>query len=173
MPQREGTLFLSDWALIDLSSRHHVYHVTGFLWALSARRILIVQISRTAAASPARSSRLVLPTGCGAQHSSSHSALQACGRRSAHGFSKLTGSPHGPSVGPYHFLPTAPGSIVFSFQLLPPWGFFRPQIRFRGGHWILQFLSNLYHTPDHAPDWPSSYFIAANASWEIDKVVSN
>ena len=60
----------SDWALIDPSSKHSVHHVTGFLQALSARRILIVQIPRTAAASRARSARLVLPTGCGAQRSS-------------------------------------------------------------------------------------------------------
>ena len=65
-----NAFFPSDWALIDPSSRQSVHHVTGFLQALSARRILIVQIPRTAAASRARSSRLVLPTGCGAQHSS-------------------------------------------------------------------------------------------------------
>lgn len=136
-----------------------------------------MQIPRTAAASPARSSRLVLSTGCGAQHSSSHSALQAHGRDERTRLLEVNWLPPRTlwrSLPLYSYSLRDHGLFFPAATTSPSsWGSFRPRTGFRGGHRILQFLPNPYHAPDHAPDWPSSYLIAANANWEIVKVVRN
>lgn len=169
MSQREGTLFLSDWALIDPSSRHHVDHVTGFLWALSARRILIVQIPRTAAASRARSSRLVLPTGC--RSSAQLFTLSPAGLRQrwTHKAScrehppSPTDPPLALSGGPYHFLPRPPGpGLFFPDATTSPLSGVPFNSGFRWGWRIPQLPPTSSHPTLDAPDWPSSHFIAVN-----------
>lgn len=142
-------------------------HVTGFLWAPSASRILIVQIPRTAAASHARSSRRVLPTGCWLS-----TALHAQPRRqpaaemNTQGLPQRTGPPPdlllSLGVSTTFFLQTQGARSFLSscHPLSSPLGFLSTP------HWIHRRAQNFPAFPPcpDAPDRPSSHFIAANAN---------
>lgn len=124
--------------------RHHVPRVTGFLWALGAERMPIVQILGTAAAARARVCRLALPTGCG-WCSSAHYALLSP-HRPARLFC-LWGSP------PFFLLTQGAWSFLSSYLSTtypPSWGFFQSLIGFRVGQRI--------PAAANAPDWSSSHF---------------